>query len=70
MHDLDVATLTNIREGITAKHQVLLQQPEDLQQLKGVLHVINAIRCAAYPSHVCTAVKQHKMLSECLYGHR
>jgi len=44
MRELDVAALTSLREDIAAKHAVLQQQPEDLEQLKAVLHVINTIR--------------------------
>lgn len=44
MRELDVAALTALREDFAAKHEVLQRQPEDLEQLKGVLHVINAVR--------------------------
>lgn len=54
MRELDVAALTGIREDIAAKHAVLQKQPEDLEQLKAVLHVINAIRWAAVMPSVGT----------------
>jgi hypothetical protein len=44
MRELDVAALTALREDFAAKHEVLQRQPQDLEQLKGVLHVINAVR--------------------------
>lgn len=44
MRELDVAAVTALRVDIAAKHAVLQQTPEDLAQLKAVLHVINAIR--------------------------
>lgn len=47
MRELDVAAVTSLRDSIAAKHVVLQQQPEDLEELKAVLHVINAIRYAA-----------------------
>lgn len=46
MRELDAAALAALREGIAAKHEVLQCQPEDLEQLKAVLHVINTIRWA------------------------
>lgn len=44
MRELDVVALTALREDIAAKHKVLQCQPEDLEQLKSVLHVINGVR--------------------------
>lgn len=44
MRELDAASVTSIRDRISADHNALQQQPEDLEQLKGVLHVINSIR--------------------------
>jgi hypothetical protein len=44
MRELDVAVLTALRDDIAAKHEVLQCQPKDLEQLKSVLHVINAVR--------------------------
>lgn len=46
MRELDAASLAALREGIADKQEVLQRQPEDLEQLKGVLHVINTIRWA------------------------
>lgn len=46
MQELDVAALTALRDDFAAKHEMLQQQPEDLEQLKGVLYVIKAVRYA------------------------
>jgi hypothetical protein len=45
MRELDGAAVVALREGMAANHAVLQQTPEDLAQLKGVLHVINSVRC-------------------------
>ncbi|WIA10356.1 hypothetical protein OEZ85_010548 [Tetradesmus obliquus] len=44
MRELDVAAMNGVRERMAADHAALQQQPEDLEQLKGVLHVVNSIR--------------------------
>lgn len=45
MRELDVAAMNGVRQRMAADHAALQQQPEDLEQLKGVLHVVNSIRC-------------------------
>jgi hypothetical protein len=76
MRDLDVASLAAVREGIAAKHGVLQRQPEDLEQLKGVLHVINTIRwavllrCLAVRTHRCPACQvRHGIPARLLHAH-
>lgn len=44
MYDLDAVQLQQMRDKMAAQHAELQKVPEDLEQLKGVLGVVNAIR--------------------------
>lgn len=44
MRELDVSVVNGLREKMAADHAALQQQPEDLEQLKAILHVVNSIR--------------------------
>ena len=46
MRELDVAKVNGLRERMSTNHAALQQQPQDLEQLKTVLHIINDVRYA------------------------
>uniref|UniRef100_A0A383W4S5 Dynein-1, subspecies f n=1 Tax=Tetradesmus obliquus TaxID=3088 RepID=A0A383W4S5_TETOB len=68
MRELDVAAMNGVRERMAADHAALQQQPEDLEQLKGVLHVVNSIRSGGMQMELQCSDLQERYRTRLLYA--
>eukprot|EP00879_Flechtneria_rotunda_P031723 GHRR01034677.1.p1 GENE.GHRR01034677.1~~GHRR01034677.1.p1 ORF type:complete len:135 (+),score=57.93 GHRR01034677.1:430-834(+) len=68
MLEHDVAILNGLREKMAADHAALQEQPDDLEQLKAVLHVISTIRSGGMQMELQSSDLQERYRTRLLYA--